>query len=359
VKNVLHLQNQLNIACGVSKNIYLIIKYSDKRYKHFVAALGGDGFNRFHSINNYPESISVGTLPLLIFPRLIIYIIGACKKNNIDIVHSHHRQFDTIVWVVSKLLKVKTVMSVQSKVYGKKVLSYKSDILIACSETIKNHLINHFNIKPGRITIINNCVDTSEVILVQDISYLKKELNIPNSGNVIGFFGRFSFEEKGLDLLLKVFSELILEDEKLFLLLIGTGPDEKSILDFKRRYPERIILFNPQDDLTKFFSLIDLFILPSRVDPFPHVMLESGFFKKPFVGSNVDGIAELIRNGENGLLFEKGETAGLKNCIVKLLKDKNYANELAQKLHEEITDKYSAKTIIPKYYSLYDSITAG
>jgi len=357
LKKILHLQTELNIACGVSKNMYLIIKYSDQSYKHFVAALGGDGFDRFHSLNIFPEKIPKGIFSILKLPGLMIYIIMFCKKNKIDIIHSHHRRFDSIAWVISKFFRINTVMSVQSKVYGKKMFSYKSNFLIACSKTIQNHLINYFKIEPGRIQIIYNCVDTKEINTTQNIVFLRKGLQISNLAIVIGYFGRFSFEEKGLDLLLKVFSELILEVENLLLFLIGSGPDENAIMEFDKKFPGRIKILKSQTDLSNYFRIIDIFILPSRVDPFPLVMLECGFFKRPFIGSKVDGIAELIRDGENGLLFEKEDTKGLKNCIVKLIKDKKFADQLAQNLHDEIMNKYSANIIIPKYYSLYDSIT--
>ena len=355
MKKILHLQTELNIACGVSKTIYLIIKHSDKSSKHYIAVLGGDGFERFLSINITPQPIK--TVKLFKYINLILFIIKFCKQNRIDIIHSHHRLFDSIAWVVQKFLNVKTIMSVQSKVNGKRIFSYKSDILIACSETIEKHLIAYFKINHDRIQIINNCFEVSDPTLKHASFVTREKLSIPSSAIVLGFFGRFSFKEKGLDLLLKVFEELVTNNEQLFLLLVGSGPDKKNIIEFVQKHPSKVLVIESQTDLSEYFSLIDSFILPSRVDPFPLAMLEAGYFSKPFIGANVDGIAELIRNGENGLLFEKGDSEGLKSSILTLLKNRDYSEKLANALHEEVTEKYSVETIIPKYYSLYESIS--
>ena len=47
------------------------------------------------------------------------------------------------------------------------------------------------------------------------------------------------------------------------------------------------------------YSIVDIVILPSRIDPFPFVMLEAGAFKKPFIGGNTGGINEVEANNLN------------------------------------------------------------
>ena len=52
--NILHLQNNLNITCGVTKTIYLILKNSHESYTHYLICLGGDGIMRFDRIGHPP-----------------------------------------------------------------------------------------------------------------------------------------------------------------------------------------------------------------------------------------------------------------------------------------------------------------
>ena len=357
MKKVLHLQNHLNIACGVSKNIYLIIKNSDANYKHFVAAFDGDGFDRFKKIDIYPRVINANKIHAYKIIKTLIFLIGFCKKNNINIIHSHHRFFDTLVWCLKKNLNVKTVMSVQSKVYGKRLFSYKSEVIVPCAENIKKHLINYFKINSERINVIYNCIDITENNSNSVSSNLKDELYISQNAKVIGYFGRFSFLEKGLDLLLRAFIELIPKYENIILLLIGKGPDQSNIYDFQRKYSSSVRVLDSQTDLSKYFQLINIFVLPSRVDPFPLVMLEAGYYGVPFIGAKVDGIAELIINGETGLLFEKDKTSELIQNIKKLLDNEDYAKKLKTNLYNLVTKDFSTDKVIPKYFSIYESLT--
>ena len=81
-------------------------------------------------------------------------------------------------------------------------------------------------------------------------------------------------------------------------------------------------VMNAHSEIFNYYQLIDVFVLPSRVDPFPLVMLEAGLMKKPFIGSKVDGIAELIENETDGLLFESGNSDDLVSKILKIYNDK-------------------------------------
>ena len=66
----------------------------------------------------------------------------------------------------------------------------------------------------------------------------------------------------------------------------------------------KIKILKPVKNPYPFYSIADIVVLPSLADSFPYVMLESGLFKKPFVGTQTGGIAEFIDDGKNGLLFE-------------------------------------------------------
>ena len=143
---ILHLQTELNLACGVTRTISQIIKNSSPEFEHHLIALGGDGMNRFETFGFKPTISGFDRLSVGGTVKLFFFLLNYCKKHSIEIIHSHHRYFDTLSWFLKSLIKIKTVTSVQSKVYGNNVFSYKADKLIACSNTIKNHLINNFKI---------------------------------------------------------------------------------------------------------------------------------------------------------------------------------------------------------------------
>lgn len=354
--NILHLQKEINLACGVTKTIYLIVKNTDKSYRHHIICLGGDGLIRFERIGFFLIVIHYNRFSVSGAIKIFFYLLKFCKKNKIDIIHSHHRYFDFLSSIVGKYLKIKTVMSVQSKVYGLRFFSYKSDLLIACGETIKKHLINYFKINPRRIKVIHNFVDLDEVNINIPNSDLRNKLGICTDSFALGFFGRLNKREKGLDLLLESFKILIKRYEKLHLILVGDGEDKRYVENFINNNNLKIKLVSSSENIFDYYNLCNIIVLPSRIDPFPLVLLEAGLMKKPFIGSNVDGISEVIENNENGILVRPENVNELVEAISFLIENESKAKELGENLYKKITSEFTADIIIPQYEALYSEL---
>lgn len=354
--NILHLQNHLNISCGVSKTIFLIAKNTSSNFNHNIACLNGDGFSRFKSLSIKPVILKDYKNSPFGLVRHCIKLYLFCKQNRINIIHSHHRYFDLLAFLISHTLKIKTITSVHSKVYNQKFFSYKSDILIACSNSIKEHLINNYKIDERRVKVINNTVNPKEFVPTKTKAALINELSIPADKFIIGYFGRLDFKEKGVDILLEAFLNLSKVNKSIFLLLIGNGVDEIKIRSFITQNKLNAKVMSSLEDIFNYYQLLDVFVLPSRIDPFPVVMLETGIMKIPFIGSNVDGISELIEHGNDGLLFESGNADDLVKQIIKIIGDKKLADLLAKNLNKKVPESFTVQRIIPQYEKLYRNI---
>jgi len=353
---ILHLQTELNLACGITRTISQIVKNSSIEFEHHLIALGGNGLSRFETFNFNPTILNLNRFSLIGDLKIYLFLLNYCKEHSIQIIHSHHRSFDTIMWLLKPFLKVKTITSVQSKVYNKKLFSYKADKLIACSKTIKNHLINNFNIDENRIEVIYNGVDSASIKPVTKKEQLKQEIDIGLEGFVIGFAGRIDFKEKGVDILLEAFKALSKQHLKIHLLLIGEGSNYNEVERYCGINKSKATLLSAKENIFDYYNLMDLIVLPSRVDPFPLTMIEAGFMKRPLIGSNVDGIAEFIEHDVNGLLFESGNTDELKQQIVKIIENKKFGATLADNLYNKVLKSFTVQKIVPHYEKLYKDI---
>ena len=345
--NILHLYTDLNITCGISKTIFNIINGSKNEINHYVVCYGG---NRVKNFSDNQISIKIierrKFLPITFFT-----ILKICKINRIDIVHSHHRIFDLFAFYLKLFLDIKTVTSVQSKVYGKKRLSYKADYLIAVSDTIRKHLINYFAKDDKKIFLINNFVSQKEF----EFDGKSANFNDGDNSKTICFIGRFS-KEKGVDILLKAFSEIKERINSVKLLLVGTGELLEEMTKYIQTNKLNVEIFSPQLNIVSFYKSADIIVLPSRVDPFPLTMVEAGLMKIPFVGSNVDGIAEFIEHGVNGSLCLPENVADLIDILMDNLTDYQNAQLRAEKLYQKVIVDFTEEKIIPKYISLYKFI---
>ena len=85
-------------------------------------------------------------------------------------------------------------------------------------------------------------------------------------------------------------------------------------------------------------------------------MLQSGLHKKPFIGSNTDGIAELIIHQENGLLFRKKDAEDLADKINIFAQNKTLADKCRINLFETVSNNFTEKQIIPEIIKLYEDL---
>jgi glycosyltransferase involved in cell wall biosynthesis len=313
--------------------------------------LGGDAAMLFKEQNVKVTLLKYSGLFSL--PHIYFFLRSYCKKNHFDIIHNHHRIFDAITGVLP-FGNFKTITTVHSKVYGHKFISYKADNLISVSESITNHLVKYYKISLSKIKRIKNFVDISDVKIKIEKDHLKEQLGLTDQ-LVVMFIGRFS-KEKGVDILVTALKEFYSINNKVSLVMVGAGEKEMSIKNFcfQNKLPVRLV--NSARNVFDYYNIADVIVLPSRVDPFPYVMLESGLMSKPFIGSNVDGISELIKQEVNGLLFESENVNELTKCIQMIQEDQTLAEQISQNLHNEVIENYSVEKVISEYITFYNSL---
>jgi len=350
--NILHITPDFNYACGRSYYVYLLLKYFYKKNNVILLTNGGDSLDRLKKLNiNYKIIRGLDSKNPLSFAKNVNEIRNFINNYKINVVHTHHRYAELIAQQAVKLMllnKPKTVFTALSLVNRKYNVEYKSDKIIAVSQCVKNMLTNKFRVKNNKISLIPNFTDTSELRKTKTSSSAKKK----KFYNILAI-GRFH-PEKNFELLLKALN--LLKGKNIRLILIGEG---KNLLDYKRYIESHKLnakLFGPQKVLEHFFSNADLCVLPSIRDPFPNFMLQSGLQEKPFIGANVDGIAELIKNGENGLLFESGDALELAEKIKLMKNNGELAKYCASNLHLEVINNYTQKSVIPKIDKLYKEL---
>jgi len=347
---VLHLQIELNKTCGITRSIRRIIGNSSN-FEHYVIALGGDAVDRFEGTNC--RIINVNRNSIIGSFEILFAIIRFIKKHKIKIINSHHRYFDLMSTILNFFTGVKTITTVHSKVYDKKHFSYKSDHLIAVSNSIKEHIVSNFELEPGKISVINNFIDPDEVTLTIPHDLLLKELDIPEDSVILGYFGRLDIKEKGVDILIDAFEKLAREFNNVYLILGGDGIDEKILREKagSKKIPVRFL--GAVENIWDYVYLSNIIILASRIDPFPLTMIEAGLAGKAFIGSDADGIPEFIDNYTDGILFSKEDVSGLYCKMEELVSDKGLREKLGNNLHQKVLCNYVPGKIIPQLEEIY------
>ena len=360
VIKILHISPNFNYSCGVSKHVYINLKNLSKNsnYNLFFITNKGDSVNRLEDISGLNFTLLNFEKDHKNYLKLIkdyFQLLSYCKKNRIEIIHTHHRYPELLSVLVSMVTDVKTITTVHSFVSGLKTLSFRSDKIITVSKAVEEHLYKNYTHSKGRCKTIYNCIDESFYESGEfDIHNLKKSLGYTDSDKIILFAGRIS-RIKGVNTLISAFVKINRLNENVKLILLGQIEDI-NISQAIKGFEKQILVIQPTENVIGFYQVADVVVLPSRADPFPYVMLESGAMKKPFIGSRIGGIAEFIEDGVNGILFEPGNYDQLADKIIFLLNDPKQAEVLAEALYQKVKRECNCEKYFDRMEIIYHEI---
>lgn len=350
---VLHLIKDFNYVCGISKMLYTLISLMNpEEVSSVVIFRKGNSLERLDALNIKYYKINLSSKALFFYN--FVKLITIIRRNKIDVIHSHNRIGDVYAYLLSKLFNLPAISTVHSVVKGRKILSYKLKNIISVSEYVKFHIENEFDYK-GNIYTIYNFVNPNEVKVTIEKEEMLKKLGLSNNDFILGYVGRFDFEEKGVDIILKALSrEEIRKD--LILLLIGEGKDKNKIIELKNNCKSKIILCENVHDIYNYYNIINLLILPSRIEPFGLVLLEAGMMKLPCLAANTGGIKEIIIDGKNGILFNKDDLNDFTKKLKLILNNYDKVKEFGAELQKTVLSQFNSDSAIKKIINLYKSL---
>ncbi|MGL4570198.1 MAG: glycosyltransferase family 4 protein [Clostridium sp.] len=160
----------------------------------------------------------------------------------------------------------------------------------------------------------------------------------------IGFVGGLT-NRKGIDVLFNTLDEIIKLNNKIVINIAFNGGEEvylQKLKIYKKKYKNRINVFENLDEINiiKFYDSIDLLIVPSRHDPLPTVIMEACARGTLVIGSDIDGIPELLNNNKE-LLFNLNEDELIKRIKYISNMSQDELETLTFKLHRFAKDSFN------------------
>ena len=188
-----------------------------------------------------------------------------------------------------------------------------------------------------------------------DKDKLKKSYNLNKNDFIIGYAGRI-IQRKGWKVFLeaaKIVKTKISRSNIRFI-IAGTGQDENELLQYIRTnsLTEYVTFLGYQKNMINFYSILDLFIIPSHWEGHPMSQLEALAMELPVVSSNGIGLDEVIIHGENGLYFNNNDSLDLANKIIYLLSNNRVYNEITNNARNSIL-KYNKELYLKNLSQIY------
>lgn len=237
--------------------------------------------------------------------------------------------------------------------YHEKIKEYFVDFFIAESENDKKKMIKYFDINEKKIKVIYNGINLNKTISLNVDSI--DSSNKDTKEIVIGTIGRLTFQ-KGHDILIKAFKSVIEVSRKVKLIIMGSGEQEKNLMKMITDFGlnESVIIKKYNENFNDFFKKLDVFILTSRFEGVPYVLLEAMNNKIPIIATRVGGIDNILDDGKTGLLIEKENIKETESALLKLVVDTDLRNFLSSNAFKEV-QKYSLESTVKSIEKLYIS----
>lgn len=306
------------VTTGIGKFIRGVKKDSD--YKVDVIKIGKKANTFGGKILEYStfEKILVAIQILIYNIKILNYLI----KNKIDIIYVNDIRALLYTIIASKLLKKKIVWYIRGEVPNNKLtdigLKYSDFIITIANGVLKNipeEKIKKINYK---ITNIYTGFDFSEFKIL-DKKLAKKKLSISENKFVIGYLGSIN-DRKGIDILIDAYLDLLKKHDNIELVIAGDvshGYEEYwNKLKLKIKEEGGKFTYIPYcQNVSLVYSALDVFVLPSRSEGLPRVVIEAMAHNLVVICTNVGGASEIIEHKINGLLIKKDSVHDLYNAI--------------------------------------------
>ncbi|SIT00020.1 Glycosyltransferase involved in cell wall bisynthesis [Kaistella chaponensis] len=301
------------------------------------------------------EDVEIIDLKIQRIRNSLIPILKEIKIRKPDIVFSGFGEINAYLSLFIKLFPKTKFIARETNVVSQHVTRkeirffykfYSNFHKIICqSDDMQNDLIENFKIKKEKIIKINNPVDFDFINEKLEISE-KPESFKEGFKNVVSI-GNLS-SRKGFDNLLKVFNHL--KNEKILLHILGDGRDKELLHQMKTDLGlENVLFHGQQKNPYQFLKFADLFILSSRYEGFPNVLLEAGACGTYSLANNCKGgITEIIQPKINGEISDIENPEKFADKIVSILAETHDSEEIKN----SIKSRFSKELILERYEKL-------
>lgn len=295
------------------------------------------------------------------FPRLFFELKKTIQDFSPDLVHTWLTRANVIGRLSARSACVPTVISslrvmeVEKKYHlWAEFLTHRwSKIVTVNCTALEKFAVEKIKIPKEKIVLIPNGIDMSCVPASSVKGY---ENGSGGNGFVIGTMGRLH-QQKGIDIFLRAAKMVIEQLPQCRFLVAGDGPQKKVLLELavKLKIQSQVKFVGWTKTPGEFLSSLDLFVLASRWEGMPNVILEAMSLRKPILATAVGGTTDLIEDGREGLLIGPDDVSACAKGMLTLIQNHVLREKMTQLAYEKVVQKFTLQKMISSYQMLYES----
>ncbi len=295
---------------------------------------------------------------------MVAAVVAEHQRQPFDVLHAQYGY--PCGWMAleaSRILDLPTVVSIQGgdghwvgsccethRLAMTRVLDHANKVLIGC-DSFREEVVQRLGTNPARFTIVPGAVDVSR--------FTPGPAFAGDRPPVLLYHGRVDARKGVLDLL-DAAKQLVESGDRFRLLISGIGPtyDETaaSIPLMGLQDCVEMTGYVDYDDVPAIYRRAEVFVSPTYAEGFSNTILEAMASRLAIVSCRSVGVVDCIRDGENGLLTEPGDRAGLADALRRVLRDAALRHRLADAALAECREVYSWSKVGRQIMDVYAEV---
>jgi glycosyltransferase involved in cell wall biosynthesis len=293
------------------------------------------------------------TMPLRsrVDPLCSLRLWKFCRQNKIDLVKAYSSKDHWICLPLflcgiplSRARCITDPIDSQSRAF---VFKHGCSQIVADASVIKHQFVEEHGIDSAKIEVIGSAVDLEKFKPPRNRTEFRREIGVGDDAPLIGNVGMIRPDKGQLELVKSV--PLVLEkypDARFVIVGQGTGILKRGInvrnaID-RAGLGDKIIMAGYRWDTPNIYAACDMIVIASlRTEASPIVLREAFASGRPVIATKVGDIPEIVRDRENGLLIEPGNTQALASAILEFIFDPELAAHCAANGFRYATENFS------------------
>jgi glycosyltransferase involved in cell wall biosynthesis len=304
--------------------------------------------NYEHRLNKFIQKNSI--YDDVILARHPYYAYSSCQVLEKPIIYIQATVWPRFQDITSKNRNIGFKIAAKSlklqNYYIEKKAIEMSDRIVVLSEIRRKEICDYYQIERNKFLVIQPGVDLEKFKpRERDLNFMR-ELNLSKECHIILTVCRLS-PEKNVDMIIRSFAKLRAASS--ILIVVGDGPERTYLEKLTKRLciAERVRFVGMRNDVERFYSLADVFILASTYEGFGQVFLEALASGVPCIGLKSDypkilvASEEIIQDGVTGYCIDPYSIDDLTEKLDKILSQEDIANYMRKSSRQVCEKKYS------------------
>ena len=346
-----HCDEEINIS---SAQDIFVLSDTKNSSNHFIRALRL--IQIYFKLNRkdvhifFARASLTGVIPLILANRILNLnrskiIFWSCGQDVVPLSYFPNKK--NIKRLVSKVLV--------------RVVFIGINYLATGPEKMARYYNKKFNIPKNKIITLYNDISLSRFFPESEIWKSEKKQELINSQKKVFLFVHTFNKARGVDLLPSIALMLKKNDLDALIIAIGRPGDYSKELDLiiqKNNLSDYLINFNQIENskIQKFYQISDLFLMPSRGEGFPRVMLEAMACKCPPLAFDVGGVSEIMsKKMHHDLLVTLDDDKGFIDKAIEAISNDELLTKLSNMSYLKVQN-YSTENIVQMYIGAFKNV---